>query len=245
MPAQQLEGDIRLPIYQRLADTLRGEIVDRSRLPGDRVPSENVLAEEYGVSTGTARKAIDVLVNENLMERFHGRGTFVRRPNFDRSLFRFFRFRGPTGEWTMPQSRILKRVVEPVPSYVARELRLDEGTPAISMSRLRLVDGIPVLVEEIWLPLERFKAFLETPTEEIGDLLYPIYDTLCGQLIARAEETLMAELACSAIARPLRIKIGDPVIVIDRLAKGYDDTPLEWRRSRGCANQFHYHTEIR
>jgi len=245
MPDSNLKGDDRLPIYQRLADTLRGEIVDHVRLPGDRVPSENVLAEDYGVSTGTARKALDVLVQEHLMERFHGRGTFVRRPNFDQSLFRFFRFRGPNGEWSMPTGRILKRDVEPVPSYVARKLGLDEGQPAISISRMRFVDDAPVLIEEIWLPLERFEAFLSIPQAEVGDLLYPIYDSLCGQLIARAEEELTAEQAVPEIARPLRIDAGAPVIVIDRLAKGYDDTPLEWRRSRGSAKHFHYHTEIR
>ena len=245
MPESNLKGDERLPIYQRLADTLRDEVVSRVRLPGDRVPSENVLAEDYGVSTGTARKALDVLVQENLMERFHGRGTFVRRPNFDQSLFRFFRFRGPSGEWSMPTARILKRNVEPAPSFVARKLGLKDGQPAISMSRMRFVDEAPVLIEEIWLPLERFQAFLDLDQKEIGDLLYPIYDTLCGQLIARAEEDLTAEQAAPEIARPLRITTGSPVIVIDRLAKGYDDTPLEWRRSRGSANKFHYHTEIR
>lgn len=245
MAIAHLIGDTRLPLYQRLAETLRHEVMEAKRCPGDRMPSENALAEDYGMAPGTVRQALAALVEEGLLERFHGRGTFVRRPNFDQSLFRFFRFRGSSGEWRVPESRILKRVIEPAPSHIARSLNIKDGAPTIAISRLRLLDDAPVLAEEIWLPRSRFEMFLALPENEIGPLLYPVYDSQCGQLIARAEETLTAEAARPETARLLRIRKDTPVIVIDRLAKGFDDTPLEWRRSRGRANQFHYHTEIR
>ena len=66
-----------------------------------------------------------------------------------------------------------------------------------------------------------------------------------GRLVARAEETMTVEAASREIARLLRIDAGAPVIVIDRIAKGYDNKPIEWRRSRGRADQFTYQTEIR
>lgn len=245
MSVQQLSGDQRLPIYQRLADLLRRDVTEGRLRPGDRVPSDNELSQAYELSPGTVRKALDLLVQEELFERFHGRGTFVRRPSFDSSLFRFFRFRAPSGQSAVPEGRILRRVTEKVPSYVARQLQIEEDSEAISMSRIRLIDGMPVVAEEIWLPLDRFAPFLDIPSEEVGDLLYPIYDDMCGQLVARAEESLTAEAATAETARLLRIETGTPVMLIDRLAKGFDGTPLEWRRSRGRADLFHYHTEIR
>lgn len=245
MMQARLDGDDRLPLYQRLADNLRREVVKGIRKPGDRMPSENALSEEYGMAAGTVRQALAALVDEGLLERFHGRGTFVRRPSFDRSLFRFFRFRGASGESVIPESRILRRTLAPVPSHIARALRIREGSDAISMSRLRLIGDMPVLAEEIWLPHRPFAKFLKLPEAEIGPLLYPIYDSICGKQVARAEETLTAEAAGRDTARLLRIEPGRPVIVIDRLAKGFDDAALEWRRSRGRADQFHYHTEIR
>ena len=245
MTEAALIGDERQPLYQRLAGMLRREVTTGARRPGDKMPSENELAANFALAPGTVRQALAALVNEGLLERFHGRGTFVRRPSFDQSLFRFFRFRGPSGEWRIPESRILKRTIEPAPNHIARALRIEDGTPAISMSRLRLLDGDPVLAEEIWLPKPRFDMFLALTEGDIGPLLYPVYDAKCGQLIARAEETLTAEAAAPETARLLRIAKQAPVIVIDRLAKGFDDTPLEWRRSRGRADQFHYHTEIR
>lgn len=240
-----LSGDDRLPRYQRLADALREEVVQGRWRPGDQLPSENVIAEEYGVALGTSRQAFQQLVSEGLLERHRGRGTFVRRANFDQSLFRFFRFRGRSGERIVPESRILSREIKPAPDAVAQALARPANSEAIAMKRLRLLDGVPVLAEEIWLPADRFARFMELETETVGPLLYPIYDSECGVVIARAEEALTAESVSSETAALLGLEPGAPVIVIDRLARGYDDQPLEWRRSKGPADRFEYHVEIR
>ena len=239
-----LHGDERLPRYQRLADTLRQKVVEQRWRPGDRLPSENAIAEEFGVAPGTARQALALLVDEGLLERHHGKGTFIRRPDFDQSLFRFFRFQNSSSERVIPESRILRREVVSAPGAVTHALQLRKNAKAISISRLRLLDGAPVLAEEIWLPLAPFKKFMELEENDIGPLLYPIYDTVCGQLVARAEETLTAEPVSAEYSRLLRLKAGAPVMVIDRLARGYDGKPLEWRRSRGPANRFLYFTEL-
>lgn len=240
-----LEGDERLPLYQRLADLLRGEITSGVRKPGDRIPSENVLADDYGLATGTARKALSELVNDGILERSQGRGTFVRKPSFDQSLFRFFRFRSKSGEQEVPGSRIRSRTVKPLPDHVADKLELPRKSDGIQMSRLRIIDEAPVVLEDIWLPLEPFKLFLDLSSDEIGSLLYPIYDETCGQVVARAEEILTAEAAGKETARLLGVAVGDPIMLVDRLARGFNGTPLEWRRSRGPAKLFHYQIEIR
>lgn len=245
MSDQVLKSDDRLPLYQRLADALRSEIVDGQRRPGDRFPSENVLAEEYSMAAGTVRQALAQLVSDGLLERIHGRGTFVRRPSFDSSLFRFFRFRDESGASIVPESRILRRTVEPVPTHVARQLKLKDGEKGISISRLRLIDDTPVLAEDIWLPEKPFRKLMDIATDDIGALLYPIYDAQCNQLVARATESLTAEMASSQTARLLRVKEQTPLIVIERVATNYSGTPLEWRRSRGRADNFHYQIEIR
>lgn len=243
--ALKISGDDRLPVYQRLADGLRLAVVNGTLKPGDRAPSENELAEEFGLSPGTVRKALDVLVAEQVLERFQGKGTYIRRPSFDASLFRFFRFRGPDGSYSVPESRILRKQIEPMPGHVAAALELANGTPGITMSRLRLHENVPVLSEEIWLELAKFEAFAQLEQNDIGDLLYPVYDSLCNQLVARADETLTVESSKARISRMLRVESGSPLIVIERVARGYDNKPLEWRRSRGRADQFSYHTEIR
>ena len=240
-----LSGDNRLPRYQRLAEILKDAIAHHRWRPGEKLPSEQDLAAHYAVAPGTVRQAITQLVDEGLLERHQGRGTFVRKPSFQNSLFRFFRFHSSDDGREVPESRILRREVLSAPPSIAVALRLPLQAKVIAMSRLRLIDGEPVLAEAIWLPYDRFDAFMALDEAGIGPLLYPIYEEVCGEIVARAEEELTAEPCSAEHARLLRLERGDPVIVIDRTAIGFDDTPLEWRSSRGRADKFHYHIEIR
>jgi GntR family transcriptional regulator len=196
---------------------------------------------------GTVRKAIDALVADGLLERQQGRGTFVRRPSFDGSLFRFFRFQGDgrTGS-VIPESQLLGReVIQPTPDHVAAALRLQAHDKTIRISRLRLSSRVPVLLEDIWLSYRRFKPMLTAGKDEIGPLLYPAYERLCGEVVARAEETLTVGVADETDARLLDVAPGAVLIKIDRLAFGFDGRPLEWRRSHGRSDNFQYRVEIR
>ena len=240
-----MHADDRLPRYQRLRDEMVALVAARHWRPGEAIPTEQALAKSYDVAVGTVRKAVDLLVAEGLLERFQGRGTFVRRASFDSSLFRFFRFQTRQGERRIPESRILRREVVEAPSAVAATLQIAKGAKVIQMSRLQLIDDVPMLAEEIWLPFDRFAAFAQLELTEIGDLLYPVYEAQCNQVIASATETLTVEAIGPLHARLLRIRPGTPAVVIERLAYGYDRQPLEWRRSRGPASEFIYQAEIR
>jgi GntR family transcriptional regulator len=241
----RLSSDVRLPLYQRLRDQLAEQIANNRWRPGEAIPTEAALSSEYCLSTGTVRKAIDMLVAENILERQQGRGTFIRRPQFQSSLFRFFRFQSASGERQVPESRILS--IEPVsaPSAVAQALGLPLDAPVIRMIRLRLLDAQPVLAEEIWLPQVQFQTLLEIDLTREGPLLYPIYEQFCGQVVAYAEESLTAEAITEVHARLLQVPVNSPVVVIERLARNYAGQPLEWRRSRGHAEHFRYSVDIR
>ena len=240
-----LSSDARLPLDQRLRDQLAEQIANNRWRPGEAIPTEAALSAEYQLSTGTVRKAIDALVSEGILERQQGRGTFIRRAQFQSSLFRFFRFQTVSGERQVPESRILS--IEPVaaPSAVAQALGLPADAPVIRIVRVRLLDVKPVLAEEIWLPRQRFQALLEIDLSREGPLLYPIYEEVCGQVVASAEETLTAESVNDVHARLLQVAVDSPVIVIERLASDYAGSPLDWRRSRGHAEHFRYSVDIR
>ena len=65
----------------------------------------------------------------------------------------------------------------PLTAVVAAALKRAAGTPAIRFSRLRLIDERPLVLEDIWLPHDRFEVLRAIDPREIGDLLYPLYDT--------------------------------------------------------------------
>jgi GntR family transcriptional regulator len=237
--------DHRLPLYQRLRDEIAQKIAEQIWRPGDAIPTEMELATQHKVAIGTVRKAVQTLVDEGLVERFQGRGTFVRRADFTASLSRFFRFQRDDGRPVIPESRILLRQELKGPLQVTSALRLPPDAPVIRLLRQRLVVGQPILAEEIWLSKQRFQAILALPAEKIGPLLYPLYESLCGEIVASAEETLTIEPVSVPFAEMLGLDGGTPVVVIERLAFDSRRLPIEWRQSRAAASTFRYQVEIR
>ncbi len=244
MKSPHLPQDARLPLYHRLRDEMLGRITRGEWRPDQAIPTEAELTRAYGVSTGTVRKAVEMLVADGLLERNQGRGTFVRRPSFDNSLFRFFRLLSSQGKRIVPDGKVLARSLGTPPEAVAEALRLEPGARAIRLDRLRLLGGAVVLVEEIWLPETAFAKLMDIDIAEFGNLLYPFYEAHCGRVVASARETLTVDAADAETARTLGIAEGRPVVVIDRLALGYDRQPLEWRRSTGAADTFRYQIDI-
>ncbi len=236
--------DERLPLYQRLRDDMLARIAAGEWTPGVAIPTEAELTRHYGVAVGTLRKAVDTLVQDGLMKRSQGRGTFILRPNFEGSLFRFFRQVDARGDRRIPKSRILSRQLEPAAKDIAEALELAVAEETIRLERIRQLDGATLLHEDIWLPAARFDALMHIDIADFGNLLYPFYESHCGQLIGSARETLTVETAEAALADILRIGTGEPVVMVERLALGYDRTPLEYRRSRGAATTFRYQVDI-
>ena len=232
----------RRPIYRRLRDHLAADIAHNTWKPGEAMPSELELALKYKVSTGTVRKAIDLLAAQGLVERRSGSGNFVRRPDFNTSYIRFTRVWGSAGDRRIPQSRIYNREVVTGPSRVTTLLNLEEDAQVIRLSRLRVFEGLPIIREEIWLDNVRFAEVLTM--EEQPRLLYPMYEKLCGAVVARARETITIDTVNEADTALLGLDSGTSVVAVERLSLGYDDCPIELRYSRSPAADFHYKVDI-
>lgn len=237
--------DDRLPRYQQLRDDLVSRIAAGEWAPEEAIATEAELGQFYNVSTGTVRKAIDLLVSDGVLTRTQGKGTFVRRPRFDSSLFRFFRFVSRDGQPVRPTARVLKREVVKPSEEIRNALRMKASEKAIHLSRVRMIEGQAVLSEEIWLPRARFEALAALPLDKFEDLLYPLYERLCKQMVASATEILRVEHATAETASLLGMKTGSPVILVHRVASDFAGTPFEWRSTRGAADTFQYQVEIR
>lgn len=234
--------DIRLPAYARLRDTLTARIASAEWGAEQPIPSESQLARDYNISVGTVRKAVDGLVDEGLLERRQGSGTFVRKPSFDATLFRFFQIRSKDGTRSpIPSSKLLLRAIAKAPKEARDALGTDE---VIKIVRLRSLADEPILYETIFIPTEMFRGFDSLPKEEVGPLLYPIYFDVFGILVKRAVDDLSFTTATTEVCKRLQIGIGDPVAVIRRTAFSADGRAIEWRIARGSAARFNYRSEI-
>jgi GntR family transcriptional regulator len=228
--------------YAALAAAMRARIVAGEWPPGSSIPAEQTLAAEHGVALGTMRRALDLMAEQGLVERIHGRGTFVKQGLAGAPMLRFFRF-GATGN-EAPQSRILACESLPAPAEVARALACGPGELALRLRRLRTVGGQPALKEEIWLPLPLFAPLADSDPGGWGDLLYPLFAGRCGVHVHRAVDTISFGNLAAVQARALRLPAGHPCARVQRQAFDLAGRCVEWRTTLGDANAFHYTVSI-
>jgi len=239
---QPLPGQSR---YGWLAAGLRARITQGEWPPGAALPAEAALAKEHGVALGTLRQALALLVDQGLLERRHGRGTFVRGGLDGASMLRFFRFRHAGDLQAAPRSAIRARAVVPASAAAAEALGLPAGAPVLTLERLRSLDGRPVLLERITLPLPLFAPLAESDPAGWDDLLYPMFQRVCGVTVHRAEDQLGFALLSAADAALLGLPAGHPGAQVQRRAFDLAGRCIELRHTQGDALAFAYTAQVR
>lgn len=225
------------PLYQQIKEALLSRIVSGMWPPGTFIPSESALSQEYGVSVGTLRKAVDALANEHVVIRYQGKGTVVATHDTDRSLFQFFHLMSLDGSRSLPISRVLQRECRPATSEEANVLGIEENTVVVHIRRVRVLDEVPALLEDLVVDAARFPA-LESEPKTLPNTLYQLYQQKFGQNIAKAEERLFAVTAGVQEQKYLGVGPGCPLLEIRRVARGFQGEALEYRVSR-CETQQH------
>jgi GntR family transcriptional regulator len=228
--------------YGALAAALRQRVVDGEWPPGTALPAETSLAAQHGVALGTLRRALELLAEQGLIERRHGRGTFVRDGLSGAPMLRFFRFGADDGE--VPQSRILARQPVVASAEVSRRLGIARGDPVLRLRRLRSLGGHPRLVEEIWLPLPLFDALVGLALTDWGDLLYPLFVERCGVAVTRVTDEIGFAPLTAPQTRALELSAGHPGVSVTRQAFDLAGRCVELRVTHGDAFAFHYSVTI-
>ena len=231
------------PLYQQIKDVLLQRIVSGEWAPGTFIPSESALANEYKVSVGTLRKALDSLASDNVVIRYQGKGTVVATHDQDSSLFRFFHLTRLDGTRSLPTSRILVRTKRQASEQEREALALAHGAEVIHIQRVRELEGTPALLEDVVVCAKRF-ATLDSHPETLPNTLYQLYQQRFGSNVSHAEERLFAVAASKDEQTHLGIAEGTPILEIRRIAKDIQDQALEYRVSRCETRQHCYFNEL-
>lgn len=239
----EVSRPIALPLHRQLRDLMIARINAGEWSPGTYLPSETRLAEDYGVSVGTLRKALLDLAQEGIVARRQGKGTVVTSHDSDAVLFRFFNLRRPDGSTLRPESRVLNRLCRPATAPERTALGLAPGARVIAIERVREADGVPIMHEVIALDAERF-AGLEREPELLPNTLYQLYQKHFGATVHLARERITAETAPPASAAELGLAPSHPVLKIARVAVDFSGKPLEYRVSWVSTEGLHYETQV-
>ncbi|MBK7356922.1 GntR family transcriptional regulator [Propionivibrio sp.] len=232
------------PLYQQIRALITRSLESGEWKPGDIIPSESELAERFGVSQGTVRKAIDELANENLLVRRQGKGTFVSTHDDPRSFFRFLRLASNEGELLRLQSIPLECWRAKAGADVARTLALEPGAPINIVRRLMKFGDEPAVFDEIYLPGELFPDLSLDILNSVAVSMYSLFESRYAVRIIRAEERLRAVSADRVSAELLQVAEGSPLLLVERVTYTYDSKPVEWRRGFYSTQNFYYHNEL-
>jgi len=205
------------------------ELISSGQLGEDgRLPTERELAEKFGVSRTTVRQVLDRLEHEGSVHRRRGRtgGTFVNRPRVDidfsylAGIPAYLRAQG-----FRPGAHVVSARMVPADDTAASALRIPAGTLVYEVVRIRLADEVRISLENARIPVSLAPDLLAQPLDDsIYDLLADRYGVTC----VKAVERMVAVLADQEQSELLGIKVGDPLMAIERVAFDLDDQPVEY-----------------
>jgi len=242
MVLSNIKGSI--PLYMQIKELFVANLRDGRWLPGHLIPSEIQLAHELGVSQGTVRKAITELVENNVLVRRQGRGTFVANHDTQRALFHFFHIVGNDGHKILPDSKTLSCRRKRASQQESSKLKLPAGASVVRIERIREFDGRPTMLETITLPSPPFAELGKVGACNLPNMLYELYEKQFGITIHSAQEQLRAVAASDHDASLLDLPLGTPLLEIERVALTLDKTPVELRVSRCVTDKHHYQNTI-
>lgn len=220
----------RTPHYLRIYRDLKDQLEAGQLAPGERLPAQRALAEEYGVTVMTVRQALLLLEQEQLVVTRHGLGTFAapRRVEYAMGNLRSLA-QEVTDQGLALKTRVLRRaLVQPHPR-VAELLQVGEGERVCAIERLRLVASQPIVYQHSQLPAPLGRALRTADLRRMS-----LYDCLRQKLhveLSRAQEWIRAVDLAPQEARLLEEEPGAAALLSERLTFASTGEPIMFDRA--------------
>ena len=237
MAPQKLNPSSSTPLYKQVYTILKSRIANGELKPGDKIPTENELIQEYGVSRITIRAAISELVEDRVLERAQGKGTFVCKP---KDAYQADDSHGFTQSCYLsgkiPKTTLLTlEYVLPSPK-VQSFLQLRDGAPTLLSRRLRFADNEPILIESnYYAPC---LSFLEK--EDLSGSLFNILHQHGYSIVTQAR-SLDVCTANKEEAALLNVKRGSPLLLFTDYQLDGEGKPLFFSKQVYCTERLKFY----
>ena len=244
---------------ERIVDELRAEIVDGRRAAGERLSSEHDLADQYGTSRPTVRRAVARLKAEGLVVTSQGRGAFVRPKPHVRLLvtgsnYRKHRELGLPGfnaqtleQGQAPEQQLLEVATISAPTEVAIRLGIEDGSPVVVRRRVFLADAEPVALCDSYYPVGLADGTPIAKARKIRGGVHALIEDPSGPIrrrIARSVDDLMSRMPTPREAAALRLPQGVPVTRVFRTVLDSNDEPVEVQETIAAADRYEFRYEV-
>ena len=216
-------------LYQQLRDVIEEKIDKGEWGANDRIPSENQLSEQYGLSRMTARSVLQDLVKEDKLYRVQGKGTFVAEKKIEAQSLYYVGIREQLEQmgYEVTTKMVDSRIIE-CDRTVAGHLDIEEGTPVFMIKRLRSIKEGPISIHVSYIPQKYSKGL--TPEILEQEQLCVLMNRNYGLNRKSVTETLESVAANKEEAKMLNVKIGHPLLMLKDELRSDGDIPYEYTR---------------
>jgi GntR family transcriptional regulator len=234
-----------LPLYYQIKQALLERVERGQYLPGELIPPERDLEEEFKVSRITVRRAIEDLAKEGLFIRIQGKGTFVTPVKVSDSSKQLGSL---SDQLRLAGFEVKHEVIEigrvPCPTDVARKLHMDEGSGVLHVHRLALADDEPIATAVTYVAVDES---VSVDADEIKhyDSTYSLLEERHGLRFAGGEKTMEAVAASPEEAAVLGIEEGAPIFLLKVTIWGRSRSePVCYARVAVRSDRYKYRMEI-
>ena len=226
------------PIYIKIHNQLRENIEDGKWKVGEKIPAERELAGQFNVSRMTLRQAIQELVDEGILERRVGSGTFVAHRKVQERMSGVTSFTDLMKSLgKVPSSTTISYHLT-IPSQVEIEkLDLKEGDQVVRMERIRSGNDVPICFEVATIPASLVKGLSK---EEVTTSFWETLEHKAHLYPGHAVQHISATKANERIATYLNVKRGDPLLRMTQLSYLQDGTPFEYVHTQYVGSRFEF-----
>jgi GntR family transcriptional regulator len=239
-----LEGTlvaVSSPIYIQIHNDIKRAIEAGKWAVGDRIPSERELSRNFDVSRMTLRQAIQTLVDEGILERQVGSGTYVANQKVQEKMSGVTSFTDlMLTQGKQPTSKTISYHVMNPSLSEAEKLKLNEDDQVLRMERIRYGDDVPICFEVATVPEKLVDGLSK---KEVTSSLYRALEDKKQLSPGKAQQTVSAMSASERIAEYLSIKRGDAILRLRQVTYLQDGTPFEYVRTQYVGERFEFYLE--
>ena len=231
-----INHDSKVPLYYQLKEQIQKDILNGGYQEGDLIPSERELSDQYGLSSTTIRRALNDLVQENFLERKAGKGTFVRQKKVRRDLRKVIGFTKNMQEMGLqPSTQVLSVRVLNANPFARKRLGLIKGEKVVRLERLRLADGIPMMLETRYIRTDLCPGIEK---EDLSSSLWKVFEEKYGLKPTRHSQNMNIAQVSNHAAELLTLKNGTHVFLIIGVTYVKDSVPIECEESQYRADKY-------
>ena len=224
-------------VFENVAHAIAEKILDGSYSQEQKLPSEYDLAKEFNVSRLTVRKAIDLLISQNLVVKQRGKGTYIMKQSDkfqsgQNGLLSFTESAKAFGK-TSKSVIIDFDTLSSVPKEITQKLQI-KNEAVFHITRLRYFDDDPMTIEEIFINPDYLPENIKPDMLE-GSLFKLIEEKID---ISYSHQEIEAVLVTESLAEHLKVPIGDPVPLVHTITYSASGTPILFDNSYYRADKY-------